>query len=546
MMARWIVRAGLVAAVLMAAGRAWGDASNRHEMFTQQAAKGPHAEVVAATFYGTAKLESFVGGGQLADGTIVAAGNFVGPDVPKAERSITIGKGERRNFNPFEFGRDSAKREAEQAFNDANPDTAGMVVLFDEKLAKAKLLVRFDFGVASISAATVTADGKAVIVSGRATKNFRAVGAAVTPVGTATSKYGNATNDADVMVARINLPEGRLAWAQVLGGAGNPPRRIWQDGAGKVYVPSGGLCVVSADGKSAGQLQKLGDANAAGWLGINAKNGRLYYGGDRNTRTNREPYRQPFLFEFDNTGKQIERYWEPSPKEIGSDAGHLESDSSVRGIVFRADGKAVVAGWSDGGNSVFTRQVGDWRKQGVGNAPLGMATWGMKSANSLGHVMVVDLEKKETLTHGWFAAFIPTTFQEARTRNAPNHVSLQDVYLLKDEAIAIHGKAATGLIQTPNAFYKYPDDGPKYGGEFVTLLDRDVSRLLFSSYMPGCDVMSLAPTKEGVLIFSRSRGDDGSGNSNGKTASPTTKGVAQEKFGGGADGHVVLLKLPKP
>ncbi len=535
-----ILPAMLAAGVLvLAAGSALGQA--RHEQYAKAAEKGPHLKLDAATYFGGADGEEFVGGGTLADGSIIAAGNLTGPGVPTAAQLLVVGSGSRRNLDPYIYQEKADKHRANGEFSPDNPDLAGFFVVFDARLSKTRRLVRFDWGVASVSAAQVTADGKGSVLAGRATPAFRKLGHLnVLPCGDARWKYGDADFPADVFIARLAV-DGKIEWAHILAGAGNPPRKLFADDRGHIYLPSGGLHLVSPDGRTIQRLTDRADGGEAHWLGVDPTTGRAYFGGDRNTRTNKEPWRQQFLIEHDVKGGILNRYWEANPKEVGSDAGGLESDSSVRGVAFRPDGKAVVIGWSDGGNSIFTRQVEDWHKQGVADAGLAMSPWGMKSANSLGHVMIVNLAKRQTLLHAWFAAYLPMNFVDARARNAPNHASFTDIALLPGGVIATGGGAASGLVQTPGAFYQDPGDGAKYGGNFITVFDPEVSRIMFSSYLPAAGPPSLVAHPRGLLVFTRSRGDDGK---TPPSSMPATSSAMQKKCGGAGDGHVMLLELP--
>ena len=514
-------------------------AESRHEDYSRKAAQGPHLALRAATFFGGPDGEEFVGGGTLASGEIVAAGNLTGPKPPPGRVDKVIGSGTHRGLDPFIFKEKAEQHRKAGEFSRDNPDLGGFFVIYDSSLSEIKRFVRFDWGVAALSTCLVTPDGGTILVAGRAGPAFRKLpGVRTHPCGSEIWKYGDAEQAADVFIAAIHPKDGSIRWAHVIEGAGNPPRRLWLDDSGHIYIPAGGLHLVSPNGATLRRIHTRADGKVDRWVGIHPSHGKIYFGGDRNTRTNREPYRQPFLIESDLNGKDTARYWEPNPKEIGSDGGSLESDSSVRGVAFRPDGTAAVIGWSDGGNSVFTRQVGDWREKGVTPAPLGYATWGMKGANSLGHVMLVDFPAKRTLTHAWFAAFLPGNFVDARARNAPNHTSFEDLELMPGGALAVWGRAASGLVQTPNAFRKDPGDGAKYGGTFLTVFDGTLSRLMFSSYLPGLGNPALVAHPRGLLVFSRSRNDDGEPT---PTSPPITADSAQTKFGGVSDGHLMLM-----
>ena len=76
------------------------------------------------------------------------------------------------------------------------------------------------------------------------------------------------------------------------------------------------------------------------WLAVSPKDGSLYWGGDRNTSTGREPYRQPFLHCFDGDG--------------------------------------------------------NWHVSAGARIGMGMDFSGMKGANSLASIMILNAESKKT------------------------------------------------------------------------------------------------------------------------------------------------------
>jgi hypothetical protein len=528
----------------------WAEnASGRYAGYTEQAAKGPHAQVKAATFFGGDGYEEFTAAvGLPNDGGYIVAGNSWGPAFPLNTNVTVLGKGAHRGLSPTEWGK-RAKNQAVNQPNSASPDCAGFLLFYDKDVKKIQKAYRFDWGVGTVMATALTEDGKSLLVTGRATaalgilsntaKSFK-----TTPVGSGKYDYAGVSCPGDVYVMKLKLDDGKIEWIQVLAGLNATTDKLWIDKKGVIYLPAGGLYRITADG---GSVKKISDLNGAEgpakWVGFNPKTGESYFGGDRNTKTGREPYRQPYLYRIDSEGQRKARYWEPDPKEISSATGHMESDSSILALDFRSDGTAALLGWSDGGNSVLPRQISDWHVEGPGGG-MKMATWGMKSANSLGHVMLANLDKPELLMHSWFACFIPGNFHDAKFRNAPNAIGFEHIVALPGDALLCQGGAATGLIQTPNAFYKYPEDGPKYGGEFALIFNPEVNRLLFSSYLPGCAEVRLGKYSKGGLVISRSKGDDASQNTNGPTPSPVTKGAVQEKFGGKTDGHLIILELP--
>jgi len=104
------------------------------------------------------------------------------------------------------------------------------------------------------------------------------------------------------------------------------------------------------------------------------------------------------------------------------------------------------------------------------------------------------------------------------------------------------GRTATGLIQTPGAFYEYPGDGSKSGGPFAAVFTKDMKSLLYSSHLPGYRRTAIAPVPQGMVIAGSSKGDDGRVIE--KTGKPTPTPVLnaiQRELGGSYDAHIILL-----
>jgi hypothetical protein len=142
--------------------------------------------------------------------------------------------------------------------------------------------------------------------------------------------------------------------------------------------------------------------------------------------------------------------------------------------------------------------------------------------------------------HTFWVAYFPGGFPDARKRGTPNGARIRQIKSLPGGAVAIVGSAASVLVQTPNAFYKYPGDGRGYGGDCVVVFDKDFSTMLFSSYLPGCENASLWPTAKGLIVVSRSKGDDGAKE---PTRTPVQEALQSEKKGE-TDAHIMLLELP--
>jgi len=287
------------------------------------------------------------------------------------------------------------------------------------------------------------------------------------------------------------------------------------------------------------------ESGTAGLLAVNPKDGSFLWGGDRNTSTGREPWRQPYMHWLTPDGRDTKAsLWGWDPKRVGSNDYRLVSDSSPRNALFTPQGDLLVCGWSDGGNSVFNRQPTDLDREAPGNAS-SFSTWGMKQANSLGWLMLIDADKLTVQRKTQFVSYVPDSFASKRDRGAPNFATIEQITLLGDQHIGFCGGAATGLIQTPGAFYKHPDDGRKAGGKYAAVYTNDMTQLLFSSYLPGYKHVTVGPAGQGMAVAGMTTGDDGSEHPDtGKpTPTPTLRAI-DDTLGGAYDAHIILLGAP--
>jgi hypothetical protein len=527
----------------MIAASASATLAGRYEQYTKMAAKTEDMKPAAATFFGGEDPEEFVAVGVLPDERIVAFGNAWGPTFESPKKPLVMGKGKHRGLEAITTDRKGRKKVARQS-----PDAAGMIVVYKPGLKGLDKVARFDWGVASLSTGAVSTDGKGLILAGRCTDAFKTVGkyakvqrGVKTPGGGKFGpyKYDGVTVGGDVFVMRVDAKSAKPEWVVLLQGHRRPADEIYQDEKGNVYVEINGVKRISADGKDVTDLWGKGFGGRVGLRAVDPESGAIYYGGDRNTNTGREPWRQPYLHKISSEGEKIWTTWAWNPKRVGSDKYRLVSDSAAREGAVAPNGDILVVGWSDGGNSVFTRQPYDLDKPAK-NKGLGMSSWGMKNANSLAYILRLDPKTQEQKAWTLWLAYIPDDFNSPRHRNAPNGCNIKEITVLRDESIGIVGGAATGLIQTPHSFFKYQRDGGKFGGPYVAVLGPKLSRIRYSSYLPGCHDLALAPTKDGVAVTSRS---DGGGGRMGKTPVGAGPGrPLQEKFGGGTfDAHILLI-----
>lgn len=555
-----IVR-GMLASMLMLLACCPAVASaGRFEEFTEKAARGPKMRVVAATYFGGEGIEEFVGAGGLPDGSIVAFGNAWGPQFPTIPAPLVLGKGRHRGLDPYLAADRSGARGAGAPRED-DPDLAGMLVFYGSRLETVKKVVRFDWGVAGISCGIVSREGDALYVAGRCTPAFRSAARTILNQRPTTTdkrmgpyEYGGVACAGDVYVAKLPASGDGVLWAVVFDGLRTPPDRLWLDYQGNVYADARGLVritpngrrvnrldVLSGSGDNPGERRTLRSTRTAHYLAIDPQNGGFFFGGDRNTNTGFQPWRQPYLYRFDADGRRAWKLWDWPPRSCacGGDGNGLCADSGPRVMDVAPDGTLLVAGWSDGGNSVFTRQPTDLDRPARIKG-FGMDSSGMKGAGSIAYVLKIDPKTRKLTDGSLFQAYLPMGIRNARKRGSPNSTTIRQIRVADSGAIAFTGEAASGLVQTPGAFYQYPQDGSGSDGPYVAVFSSDFHTLLFSSYLPGCEDPAVTTFRNEVIVTSRSRGSDAKRH---PTPSPTLKAIQPRKQGD-YDGHIVLMLEP--
>lgn len=527
--------------------------AGRYEQLTKWAEEGPKMSVVAATFFGGAGSEGFVSVFQMKDGTIVACGNAYGPDFSSSPSPKILGKGTYSGSADSAVGKD---KRGNLKVEEYSKDQSGFIVFYSPDLKRIKRVLKFDWGVCNFLAVELSQDGHALIATGycsdKALKSAAGIKAKfeTDTVSPSTDGKGHPeVGPSDAYIMRINLKPGAetIEWCKVLKNYMRAPDRIWQDDDGNIFFHMNGFVKISPDGSEFTRISEKGWAGAqAGVRGIDPSDGSYFFGGDRNTNTGQEPWRQPFLYKYDDSGEKVWKLWEWSPKGlrdgVGTDDG-LVSDSSIKDVQIAPNGDLLMIGWSDGGNSVFTRQPYDV-EQSVGKQQGPFTIWGMQSASSLAYVLRIDPETFEQKAWSYWMAYVPENYHAPRYRGAPNATSINLMRVLENNNVVIMGTSATGLISTPNAFFKYSGT-QKYGGVYVAVLKEDFSEVLFSSYLPGYykedAYYKAVPTKDGVVIVGSCAKDDGYE----PATPPPAINAIQSGFGGGEiDGHIILLRNP--
>jgi hypothetical protein len=311
------------------------------------------------------------------------------------------------------------------------------------------------------------------------------------------------------------------------------------DKAGNLNAEAGWVYVFRPDGTldRAAKIRKVKD-----WArGVNPVDQSFVLGGDHNTSTGREPWRQPFLEIYDKDGQKKFDYYRWDPKLVGTDKYRLVSDSDFRYFHFDDSGMLYAVGWSDGGNTVFERQPTSLDKP-VAASGLGFSTWGA-NAGSFAHIMKIDTVAGETRNKTVWCGFL-------KGKEKPSGAGIEHLRVATDGSVVLAGGSAFGLIQTGDALHPFPDDP---GGPYVAVLDRELSSIRFSSTIVAAGKV---PIREGekwntasvvvngrhkLLFVSGAIAKEGCYAE--PRPAPTRNGV-QETFAGGlADGYFILMDL---
>jgi hypothetical protein len=339
----------------------------------------------------------------------------------------------------------------------------------------------------------------------------------------------------DLYLARLSPNELQPDWIMIFEDA-ERPSAAWEGRIGRkpgvhaemispnelVFVAYDRLYSANANGDG---LRELGPTKGGCLLAADMKRGLCYIGGDENTNTGREPWRRPFLRQFDREGKQQWEIWRWDSKRVGLDKYRLVSDSSVRQLALRDNGDLVVGGWSDGGNSIFHRQPTDLDAPADFKPGFINSLWGA-GVGSFSRIMNISGDNRSFRSGTVWCSFLTT-------RNKPNSCWIDDLAVLDDDRIAVVGRSASAFIESPDAWVrKYPEGG---GGTYFAVFSSNVSDLLFGSTLPtlhGRPGIAVKGTKVVVATGAVEPATD---------EKPLLPAGYQSKPGGEIDGYLLLV-----
>jgi len=509
------------------------------------------ADVLAATFIGGKGHEWLVGGGIQPDGTIVLAGNVAGPVLDLGVPASLLGTdlpapAEAKRVPQMEKTKAGVQQKADK---DGRPlwekpswrhnGVTGFVVRCTPDLKRVISAHRLPWGSAAVTAAAVGKDG-AIYLAGRATENVGKFGGAVEEMTVAPEALAKEGRCDHAFVARLAPDAGRVEWVRHAKGAADTPRvSVRDDGA--IEYAAQDVRVLDGGGRLVKVTAMPGGVKKT--TSLSPKDGSIVVAGEHHWSTGREPWRCPVFNVYAPGGAMKVQLYDWGGPFVGLDNLRLVSDSAVRQVIHDRDGSILLYAWSDGGNSVMTRRPYDVRAD-VGMRGLGLTTAG---AGVLSAAYVIRIDPgADYRVSGW------TLWLAMSGVNKPNSVWIDNMAVAgADGAVAIAGRSAFGLWQSPN---KLTDAPPT--GEYAALLRPDLSAVRFCSIVPGAGAAEVSHDRAGWGIISGTvngqarvlfvGGAGAEGTDGGATTPTPTVNAGQAQFGGGwCDGYVLMLDASK-
>ena len=282
---------------------------------------------------------------------------------------------------------------------------------------------------------------------------------------------------------------------------------------------------------------------------VHPETGAFFHGGENHSGTGLEPWRSPWLRKYSTDGKIEWTAYDWTGPVVGVGFYRLVSDSAVMEVKLGGDGNLLLQGWSDGGNSVFTRQPYDLREP----VPMGgwcATIWGA-NVLSVPYLIRMDPDTQEVYGVTRYNSYLPTS-------NKPNSITFEDYTTTESGDVVVTGKSAFGFVETWDAWvtpwyheYRENEFATAKGGTFLTVFQPDMKQARLATVLPGVRNPRFATRGDQVLLYGQA---SPSSNSYGREYATLLKNPLQEYGGGQYDAYVMLIdtrgaprtvKLPK-
>ena len=492
------------------------------------------AEVQCASFLGGGGTEWLSGGGFQKDGTVILCGNVLGPRFEMPVKETVLGTD---GPPPPEVALPNDKNGKPEKPSWKFDGTTGFIARLSSDLKRVLNVVRLPWNSGAITAVQVDPDG-GIFISGRATESIQKITSNAQELAVPINVDPKIKGTCDfTFVARLNPDGTQCEWLRTSKGASEAPRLMLRKD-GKLSFGAQQLYVLDSKGSTLSVVEVPGGVRET--TSVNPQDGSIVRGGEHHWGTGREPWRCPVLDTYNPDGTFQYQLYNWGGPFVGLDNCRQVSDSVVRSVTHDMNGNILLYAWSDGGNSVMTTQPMDVRR-GMAKNGLGLTTAG---AGVLSCAYLVRLDPKDFQTIGW-------TLWLSFYKGKPNSTTINCLAQAADESICFAGSSAWGLVQTSN---KLANGEP--AGEYLAILNPDMSGVRMSSAMPGCGRAVIGNNNNGwgiatgvveghtkVLFMTGASKDEDVYELT--TATPI-KNAVQTQFGGGVcDGYFVLLDLGK-
>jgi hypothetical protein len=513
--APWAPLAVLALLARVASGADPGPAMDRYMDVYEKIKKGPKMRMEAASFFGGAGHEEFVGVTGLPEGRVLAVGNSWGPPFPTEPEATVLGVDRLWDMPLYPASYRSGT--AANVPADDHPNRTGFLAVFSPRLEKVERIARFGWGSASIARVLRMRDG-ALVFAGRAWRpltDFPCPASGFHDFASTNLSLSNRGRN-DSYVAKL-APDGRtFEWVWNLLGQDEPPRGLYE-GADKEVIVRQPFEVlrISGDGSAIRDFFGTDLGKVGPWYmrAANDKDGTLLVGGGWMTSTGREPWREPWLKLFDPVGKHLATYYAWSGPLVGHDDYRLVSDSSVDIVTPLADGRIAIAGKSDGGNSVFARHPADLDYEA--GCALPFSLWGAGAGTFFTIAAFDPLNPQDVVRTIWCSY----------RSGSPSNTRILSLSGMEDGCIVVTGIANDWLVQTTQAHFRdhfhylnrgrlpSPDDWPVWlglggTGHYIAVLTPKLDRVLWASAMPCSEHTGVVAVPGGLVVVARCTGID--------------------------------------
>jgi hypothetical protein len=505
--------------------------AHRLHGYTQKYRDVPNpAEPVAVSYCGGAGTEYLSGAAIQPDGKIVAVGTALGAPlrIGRAVEAEVIGRDSAEPIYDADAIAALPGRSQREHLTWTHPNRTPFLVRFSPDLQDVLFAVRLPWRAGSITDVACDAAGN-VYIAGLA-------GATLDRAGPVTDVSAEPAGATTAYVARLTPDLRKIEWIRTFTDAHKGPLIRIND-KGEIGVEGGWLYVFQPDGRMTHttQLMKTGK-----WVRVvNPKDHTFAVSGESMWGTGREPWRCPHLLLGLPGPKTYRMYQWPGPF-AGLNSLRLVSDSVIRKMYCGDDGLLYIAGWSDGGNSVFLREPCDIRR-GLAYKGMALECWGV-GATSFSHLLKIDPVTAKVKGYTLWSAF-------RGSDGAPNGLGVDIIRPATDGSVLIAGGSAFGLLQTGNSLHRGDP-----GGTYISIFEPDFRCLRFSSILPACAGAEVRANESWGIGVGVANGRHravyvGSAAREGMTYSTgphpaATLNAFQPEFGGGVtDGWVGLFDL---